>query len=39
MIANPVYAIDLPTDEDFLSSGKNLMVIATIFQRAISKHI
>ena len=39
MIANPVYAIDLPTDEDFLSSGKNLMVIATIFQRAITKHI
>ena len=39
MIANPVYAIDLPTDDDFLSSGKNLMVIVTIFHRAISKHI
>ena len=39
MIANSIYAIDLPTDEDFLSSGKNLMVIATIFQRAITKHI
>ncbi len=39
MIANQIYCIDLPTDEGFLSTGKNLMVIATIFQRAISKYV
>lgn len=39
MIANQLYTIELPKDEDFLSSGTNLMVIVTIFQRAIAKHI
>ena len=39
MIANQIYTIDLPKDEDFMSSGMNMMVIATIFQRAISKYI
>lgn len=38
MIANQIYTIDLPKDEDFMSSGLNMMVIATIFQRAISKY-
>ncbi len=38
MIANQMYNIDLPTDETFLSSSKNLMIIATIFQQAIHKH-
>lgn len=38
MIANEMYAINLPTDESFLSSSKNIMVIATIFQQAITKH-
>jgi len=38
MIANHMYNIDLPTDETFLSSSKNMMVIATIFQQAIFKH-
>lgn len=39
MIANQIYTIDLPKDEDFMSSGTNMMVIATIFQRAISKFV
>ena len=39
MIANQMYAIELPTDETFLSSSKNMMVIATIFQQAISKYL
>jgi len=38
MIANQMYTIELPTDESFLSSSKNIMVIATIFQQAIAKH-
>ena len=37
MIANQMYNIDLPTDETFLSSSKNMMAIATIFQQAIFK--
>ena len=39
MIADQLYAIELPKDEDFLSSGTNLMVVVTIFQRAITKYI
>ncbi len=39
MIANQMYTIELPTDETFLSSSKNMMVIATVFQQAISKHL
>ncbi len=39
MIANQMYTIELPTDETFLSSSKNMMVIATIFQQAITKHL
>lgn len=39
MIASQIYTIDLPKDEDFLSSGMNMMVVATIFDRAISKYI
>lgn len=39
MIANQIYTIDLPKDEDFMSSGMNMMVIATIFQRAITKYV
>ena len=39
MIANQMYNIELPTDETFLSSSKNIMLIATIFQQALKKHI
>lgn len=39
MVANNIYNIDLPTDETFLSSGNNLMIIAAIFEQAISKHV
>ena len=39
MIANQMYTIELPTDETFLASSKNIMAIATIFQQAISKHL
>lgn len=39
MIANQVYTINVPKDEEFSSSGINMMVIATIFQNAISKYI
>lgn len=39
MIASQIYTIDLPKEEDFSSSTLNMMVIATIFNRAISKHI
>lgn len=39
MIASQIYTIDVPKDEDFASSGVNMMVIATIFQRAISKYV
>ena len=39
MIANQMYTIELPTDETFLSSSKNMMVIATVFQQAISKYL
>lgn len=39
MVANQMYNIDMPTDETFLSSSRNIMVIATIFQQAIAKHV
>lgn len=39
MIASQIYAIDLPKDEDFSSNDLNMMVVATIFQCAISKYI
>ena len=39
MIASQIYTIDLPNDEDFASNGLNMMVIATVFQCAISKHV
>jgi len=39
MVANQMYNIDMPTDETFLSSSRNIMVIATIFQQAIIKHV
>lgn len=39
MIANQIYTIDIPKDEDFSSSGLNMMVVATIFNQAISKYI
>lgn len=38
MIANRMYNIELPSDETFLSSSKNIMVIATIFQQALRKY-
>lgn len=39
MIANQPYLVDLPSDETFLSSEENLLIITTIFQQAIEKHI
>lgn len=39
MIASQIYTIDLPKDEDFASDDLNMMVVATIFQSAISKYI
>lgn len=39
MIANHLYNITLPSDETFLSTGKNIMIIATIFNQAIFKHV
>ena len=39
MIANQMYNIELPSDDTFLSSSKNVMIVATIFQQAISKHL
>ena len=39
MIANHMYNITLPSDETFLSTGKNIMIIATIFNQAIFKHV
>ena len=38
MIANQMYNIEMPTDETFMSSSKNIMIVATIFQQAIFKH-
>lgn len=38
MIAHQMYNIDMPNDETFLSSSKNIMIVATIFQQAIFKH-
>ena len=39
MLASQIYTIDLPKDEDFASNDMNMMVVATIFQCAIAKHI
>lgn len=39
MIADNLYAIDIPTDDTFMSSSKNIMIVATAFQQAISKHL
>lgn len=39
MIASQIYSIDIPKDEDFASDGLNMMVVATIFQCAITKYI
>lgn len=39
MIANQMYNIEMPTDETFLSSSKNMMIVATVFQQAIFKHL
>lgn len=39
MIASQIYTIDIPKDEDFSSSGINMMVVATIFNQAITKFL
>lgn len=39
MIASQIYTIDIPKDEEFSSKSINMMVVATIFERAISKYI
>lgn len=38
MKANEMYAIELYSDETFLSSSKNLMIISAIFQKAFEKY-
>lgn len=37
MIANQVYKIELPSDESFLSSSENILIVASVFQQAIKK--
>lgn len=39
MIASQIYTIEVPNDEDFASKSLNMMVVATIFERAISKYV
>ena len=39
MIANQMYNIVVPSDETFMSSSDNIMIISTIFQQAISKFL
>lgn len=39
MISDKIYLVDLPSDETFLSSDNNLLIITTIFQKAIEKHL
>lgn len=39
MIASQIYTINIPKDEDFMSSDINMMVITTIFNRAIEKYV
>ena len=39
MIANQIYNIELPSDESFLSSSENMLIVASIFQQAISKYL
>ena len=39
MAVNELYPMDMPTDESFLSSSRNLMIIATIFQQALAKYL
>jgi len=37
MIASQVHNIDLPTDESFLSTSENILIVASVFQQAIKK--
>ena len=39
MIANQLYNVELPSDESFLSSSENMLIVASIFQQAIQKFI
>lgn len=39
MIANQLYNIELPSDESFLSSSENMIIVASIFQQAIAKYV
>lgn len=39
MIADQPYTIDMPSDETFLSEEKNLLIVTSIFQKAIEKHV
>lgn len=38
MIANDLYNIELPSDESFLSTPANMMIVQAIFQQAIKKY-
>lgn len=37
MIASKMYNIELPSDESFLSSSENILIVASVFQQAIKK--
>lgn len=39
MIANAKYSIELPSDESFLSSSENILIVASVFQQAIKKFV
>lgn len=38
MIASQMYNIELPSDESFLSSSENILLVASVFQQAIKKY-
>ena len=38
MIAKQVYNIELPSDESFLSSSENILIVASVFQQALKKY-
>ena len=38
MISSQMYNIELPSDESFLSSSENILLVASVFQQAIKKY-
>lgn len=39
MIASTKYSVELPSDESFLSSSENILIVASVFQQAIKKFV